>query len=196
MRHTSNSLPGIINLTRLRRCISQRRFTFDAIDSKMYNARMHMHFFGAYVCMRVYVLTREREYCWQYFILAWSCPPFPYLIITRHLLRHNTYFNWGLRAAAHTTHQSRRFIRNSRLPARHPPRVISLPFTRRLLCTCFRARRATRCGDTRRRILDQDFADLSESKAECTDFSTVIRDAKAVARRELFGSLIIGVSPK
>jgi len=34
-------------------------------------------------------------------------------IITRHLLRHNTYFNWGLRAAAHTMHQSRRFIRNS-----------------------------------------------------------------------------------
>lgn len=49
-------------------------------------------------------------------------------IITRHLLRHNTYFNWGLRAAAHTTHQSRRFIRNFSLPARDIPRVLLFLF--------------------------------------------------------------------
>lgn len=126
-----------------------------------------------YMCECIYVYRLEREYCWQY-LLTWSGPPFPYLIITRHLLRNNTYFNWGLRAAAHTTHQSRRFIQNSRLSVRHPHVSSPSPSRGGSSAPVFNIARATRCGDTRRRILDQDFAGLSES-TESTDFSTVIR---------------------
>jgi len=86
--------------------VYQRWLALDAFDDKMY-ARMRAHFYICIIYARISraifigrVLPRSR-------------------IITRHLLRHNTYFNWGLRAAAYTTHQSRRFIRNSSLPARH-----------------------------------------------------------------------------
>lgn len=39
----------------IRRCIFQKRFAFDAIGSKMYNARMRMHFGSLcmYACVRV-----------------------------------------------------------------------------------------------------------------------------------------------
>lgn len=120
-------------------------------------------------------------------------------IITRHLLRHNTYFNWGLRAAAHTMHQSRRFIRNSSLPARHPlslsPRLARFFSSSLSRSTCLWSREyrnmynttiwgsLTRILETKRKVR----ALISRSHCD-------LRDAKLQSHTENYGIINCRVS--